>query len=193
MTNLIEVKKKKRAKNPDFLRSDAHKKKRLKTGWRSARGHHNKMRLVKRGYRRLVKSGYGTPATLRDFETNGIKKITISNLNDLSKVNPKTECAIISNVGLKRKIELVKEAIKRKIIIFNVKKPEEFLKLVEEGRKKQAEEKKKAELAKKEKEKVKEKTKQEVKKKEETTEELNEEEKQEQERKEKEKVIIKKQ
>jgi len=194
MTDLLAIKKKKRAKNPKFLRTDGHKKKRLAKVWRGAKGLHNKIRIGILGKNKVVKIGYGTPAKIRHIELSGLKKITVSNVKDLSKINPKSETALIANVGLRNKMEIIKEAIKKKIIIFNIKNPESFLKESEEKRKQQAEEKKKEELAKRDKEKEKIKTKEEVKKKEEKKEEeLNPEEKEEQERREKEKLLIKKQ
>ncbi len=194
MKSLLEVKKAKRAKNPHFLRSDAHKKVRIKTGWRKPNGHHNKMRLSLRGYRQKVRIGFGTPASLRNYEISGLRKVIVRNMAELLKTDPKKDLAVIANIGMKKKLELVKEAIKKKITLSNVKNPEEFLKQAEEARKKRAEEKTKEAASKKDKEKTKEKPKEEQKKKEEAEEkELTPEEMEEKERREKEKLLIKKQ
>jgi len=189
MKELLEIKRKKRKKNPDFIRSDAHKKKKLAKVWRYPKGLHNKLRLRHKGHRAVVGPGYRMPRAVRGMEISGLRKVIVNNVKDLGEINAKTECVQIADIGLKKKIEVVKEAAKKKIIIFNVKDPALFLKKAEEGLKQKEEERKKRELRKKE------KGKGEAKKKEEKEEkkELSEEEKQEQERREKEKLIIKKQ
>ena len=191
--SMLEIKRKMNAKRPDFIRSDAHKKKKLPRKWRKPTGHHNKMRLAERGYRTTVKVGYRSPGKVRYLELTGLKKTSVRNLNDLSKIDPKKECADISNTGMKKRMEMVREALNKKITIFNVKNPEAFLKECEEKLRQRKESKKKAEESKKDKEKTKEKVKGEAKKKEEKKEELSEEEKKEAEKREKEKILIKKQ
>lgn len=53
-----------------FIRQDAHKKAKLKNLWRKPKGLHNKMRLQKKGYRRLPKVGMGTPNTEKNLFNN---------------------------------------------------------------------------------------------------------------------------
>jgi large subunit ribosomal protein L32e len=190
MNNLLEIKKKLNRKKPNFIRSDAHKKKRLGKNWRHPKGHHNKMRLCKAGHPGLIEVGYRMPVAVRGLEISGLKKVLVHNLKELEKLDSKKECALIANIGARKKVEIVKEAAKRKIIIFNVKNPEAFLKGVEESLKKRKQDKEKAEQEKKSKEKKKEAKPKEEKKEEK---ELTPEEKEEQERKEKENLIIKKQ
>jgi len=189
MNHLLEIKKKLNKKKPNFIRSDAHKKKRLGKNWRHPKGHHNKMRLCKAGHPGLIEVGYRMPRAVRGLEASGLRKVAVHNLRELEKIDPKKECALIANIGMKKKIEIVREAAKRKIAIFNVKNPEAFLKGADESLKRRKEEKAKSEQEKKSKEKKKEKPKEEKKEEKEPTPE----EKEKQEKIEKEKVIIKKQ
>jgi len=193
MNNLLEIKKNMKRKAPSFIRSDAHKKKRLGKNWRFPKGHHNKMRLGKAGHPGLVEVGYRMPRAVRGLEISGLKKIMVHNLRELEKLDAKKECAIIAKIGMKKKIEIVKDAVKRKIIIFNVKNPEAFLKGADEAMKKRKEQKQTAEQEKKSKEKKKEEKPKEAKEEKKEEKELNPEEKEEQERREKEKLLIKKQ
>lgn len=192
----LRIKKDIQRRLPRFTRQCSHKKKRLGPGWRKPKGMHSKMRRQLRSRKRIVKIGYGTPRILKGFNRLGLKEKIINCLKDIEELDNKTECAVIaSGVGLKNKIELVKEAIQKNIIIINVKKPEEFVKKAEEERKEKKEESKEKKKAKEEKKKEREKKAEEKKKKEEKKEEkdeLNEEEMKEQEKKEMDKALTKK-
>ena len=50
--DLLEFRKKIKAKKPNFIRQDAHKKGEIKKKWRRPKGLQSKMRLHKRGYRK---------------------------------------------------------------------------------------------------------------------------------------------
>ncbi len=142
-----------------FIRQDAHKKVRLGNKWRRPKGLHSKMRLGKKGYNKSVSIGYGSPKKTRNMHSSGLKLIIIKSLKELEKIDSKKECvAVAKTIGLKRKIEILKQAIKKSINVVNVKDSDKFLKDVEEKIRKSKEEKeklnKKKELSKKEKEKA---------------------------------------
>lgn len=94
--------------------------------WRSPKGRDNKMREKKRGYPATVSIGYGT--------VEKEKPVLVKNLNNLAKVK-NNENIIISRVGKKKKIELIKKAIDMKIKIQNIN-VEKFLKETSKGEKK---------------------------------------------------------
>jgi large subunit ribosomal protein L32e len=154
-----------------FIRQDGHKKAKLKrSSWRKPKGLQNKMRLQKKGYRRLPKVGMGTPGAEKNT-LNGKEIIRISSVEQL--VNAKGKIAILSSVGMKKKIIILEEAIKQNIEFnFDVKKVlEGFNKEISE-RKKASEEYKKEREAKQVK-----RAKEEKKAKEEVEEEKSDEEK----------------
>ncbi len=128
-------------KKPDFIRQDSHKKGRVKARWRRARGLQSKIRLAQKGYRLKPKIGYGAPKEIKHL-VKGIKAKTISTIKELKNIS-KDEGIILTKIGLKKKIELIKEALKSKIIILNMKDPELFLKQTEEKLKQKKELKKK--------------------------------------------------
>lgn len=173
-----------------FTAQDSHKKKRIKKRWRRPRGLHSKMRLSLRGYRKTVKLGYGNPRKKRHMR-KGLRNVLVFNKNDLENID-KDAGITIANVGRKKKKEIVEEAVKKKITIFNVKDPQEFLKEVEEMMKKKKQEKeKKEEEKKKVKKEKKEELAEKIKKEEEKKEGKTEEEIKEEEKKEKDKLLTK--
>lgn len=175
-------------KKPDFARSDSNKKLRISaTGWRKPNGLHSKMRLGHFGHKKTVSIGYKNPNVLRGTERSGLKKILVRNAADLEKIDPKKHIAVIANIGLRKKIEIAKEAQKKKIAIANVKDLGKFFEAADKIALERKERKKK--IIEKRAEKGKEKAKKEEKKEEK---ELTPEEKDKQERLEREKLIIKK-
>ena len=169
-----------------FRRQDSHKKKRINPRWRSARGLQSKIRLAKRGYMKKPKIGYGSSKKQRVLE--------ISSLTELKEMK-KGDKLILNKIGLKKKIDIIKEAIKAGIDIINVKS--DFLKQMElklelkkEQRKKKVSEKsaKEEEAKKKSEEKEKKEEKEDEKKK--TEHEIKE--GKEKEKKEKDKLLTKK-
>ncbi len=186
---LLKIKKEKKKKNPEFKRADAHKKKRLNKGWRRPKGLQNKMRLQKKGYRKIVKAGYRTPKELRGTNEKGMELIIINNLKELEQVNKEKQAIIIGKTGRKKKQEIISKAEELRITIENLS----VKKYLETTRKKQEEKAvKKEELKKKQEEKekeAKEKKKQETKEKESKEKEKTEEEKKLEEKKEKDKIL----
>ncbi len=205
---LLELRNKLKRKKPDFIRTDAHKKKRLEENWRRPRGRHNKIRLCKKGHRKKPSQGYRSPKAVRGLDRSGLKPIIVKNVNDLVRLDKKKDGAVISgNVGKKKRIEIAKKGIELGIAFLNFN-PKKFLEKIEQEKKVKKEEKAKEKEKKeiKKKVEVKEKTEEVVEKKvgkeEEKKEEKAEKKKEDEEKrkveekeeleKEKEKVLIKK-
>lgn len=143
-----------RRKVPRFPRVDAHKEIRLKRkGWRKAKGRHARRKKLSPYHGAVPSIGYGTPAATRNFHSSGLSVVNVSNLNDLAKVNHQESGIKIMNVGMKKRLDIIKESLKRKIRIFNLRKPEEFLKehekVAKEVKAKSGSEKKEHEVSKK--------------------------------------------
>jgi large subunit ribosomal protein L32e len=149
MTNiqtLLELKKAIKRKKPDFIRQDSHKKKRLGRKWRKPKGLHSKMRVRKRGYRKCVSKGYGSPKEVRHLSNKGVKGIIVYNQNQLEEIKSDKEGIIIGkSVGLKKKIEICKKAKEKGIIVLNIKNVDNYLKQIEEKLRKKQQEKQKSE------------------------------------------------
>lgn len=175
-SNMAHIKNQIKKIKPDFVRQDAHKKKRLKAGWRWPKGHHSKMRERRKGHPVVVDVGYRTPKGFRG-KIGGMDVVVVHNLDELKRIDVKKHSVIISKMGLKKRIELLKECkkIKANVLNFSVDK---FLKSVEEKIKAKKEVKEKGSKEEKE---VKERKK----------EELTAEEKEKKEKEEKDKILTK--
>lgn len=186
---LLQVKKTIKKNQPVFLRQDWHKKVKLGLKWRKPKGMHSKVRLCHGGHRKMVKAGFGSPAVLRDTNSQGLKQVVVHSLPEVEAIESKTQCIIIAKVGLKNKVALIKEAQKRKIVIMNVKDPSKFVEEVE--KKMQEKLKAKTEHLKKKEEKAKDKEKAAKEKKDEgLATKVEDEEKKKLEKEEKDKVLI---
>jgi ribosomal protein L32E len=121
-------------RKPKFLRKDVHKMSKLGKGrknkqkWKKPTGRDNKMREKRKGHRKVVSIGYKADRISRGMLEQKVPKY-ITNILELRKIR-ENEVPILGKVGMKKKIEIAKEAQKSNIKIhnLNIKK---FLKEVE--------------------------------------------------------------
>ena len=119
---------------PKFLRTDWWRKpslgKKVKKNqkWRRAGGRHNKIREHRRGQPCQPSIGYRTDLEQRG-KVLGKTPLIICNVKDLEKLT-KENIAVLSKVGMKKKIEIAKVANEKKIEIANLK-VKKFLKSLE--------------------------------------------------------------
>ncbi|MBW2978142.1 50S ribosomal protein L32e, partial [Candidatus Woesearchaeota archaeon] len=157
--NQLELRKQIKKKKPEFVRQDT-KRKKLELKWRKPKGLHAKMRKKLKGYRKSPSPGYGSPRKVKNLHKSGLNTMLVASIKNLEKINPETDGIILSStLGLRKKIEIIKKAIEKKIKILNIKDPEQFLKSTEEQirKKKEAREAKVKEKEKRRKEKEKKK------------------------------------
>ncbi len=175
------MKKQIKRKKPNFVRQDIHKKKKLEKKWRKPKGWHSKMRQGKRGQRKSVSTGYGTPREIKNLTKDGLKSVHIFSIRDKL---PEKGCIVISSgLGQKKRIEIVKLAEEKGIKVSNIKDIAAYLKKAEESMAARKE-KKLQRKKKREEKKVK-------KKKEDLTDKISEEEQKEKQKKEKDKLLTK--
>lgn len=130
---LLEVKKAMKKRKPTFIRNDANKKKRLEAKWHRPKGLTNKMRLNKRGYPRVVSTGYRTPVELRGLTKHGLEPVTINKISDLLSLDPTTQIALVSStMGQRKKVAVLEKAKEMKLKIQNIKNIEDYLTFVKE-------------------------------------------------------------
>ncbi len=143
MKELLEIRKKIKNRKPVFVRQDAHKKVEIGWKWRRPKGLDSKMRLRKRGYRRCVEVGWGSPKKIKNFDKSGLKIRLISSIKELDNINAKTEGIIVGKcVGLKKRILLLKKTEEMKITVLNIKNVAKYLKEAEEYIRKKKEKRK---------------------------------------------------
>ena len=107
-----------------FLRRDSKrflkfgKGKGKKASRRKPKGRDNKMREKKKGYPVVVSIGYKKTESSRG-KIKEKTPVKIKNLNDLKAIK-KNEIGIIGKIGMKKKIDIAKEAKKMKIELRNM-------------------------------------------------------------------------
>lgn len=109
---------------PDFVRQESWRYKRLAvSSWRKPKGIDNHQRKQKfRGRPGLVKVGYGGPKDVRGLHPSGFTDNLIHNVDELQRLNPKTDGVRIAHgVGTKKRLQIVTAAAEKKFKIFNAR------------------------------------------------------------------------
>ena len=121
--SLLELKKQMKAKKPEFLRQDYHKKKRLALVWRRPKGIDSKLRKNLKGHGFIVQAGYRGPKAVRGMLDNGLMPALVRNVQELNSLDNKTHIMIIAgSVGLKAKLQLLQLAEKKGLKVANADK-----------------------------------------------------------------------
>ncbi len=144
-------------RKPTFNRTEYHKRGRLqKSGWRRPTGFHSKLRQYHKSKGKRVRIGYKMPEEVRGLHKSGKQFVYVTNLNDLKSVDKQSQLVVISHtLGQRKTIELINQAKKIGIEIYNFD-AEVYLKKVEKRITDRKEEKKKR-VERREKKKVKKK------------------------------------
>lgn len=141
---MLALRNKKKAQKPSFMRQCANKMVKLPKGWRQPKGMHSKTRKKLASRKRHPSMGYCSPRAVHGLHRKGLQMVTVVKVDQLKDIDTKTQGIILQAVGQKRKLELIKKALELKITIFNIPKPEQFIKDVEakiNAKKKQTQEK----------------------------------------------------
>ncbi len=108
---LLKVRKKQKAKKPNFVQTDLHKKKRLKNTWRRPKGLHNKKRRYILGKSGMARVGYGSPVAVKGLHPSGFQDVLMSRVQDLDELDPSTQAVRIARtVGQRKRMEIVNKA-----------------------------------------------------------------------------------
>jgi large subunit ribosomal protein L32e len=117
---MLNVRKKRKAKKPDFRRQEGYRHVRLKDAWRRPRGRHSKLRKGRKARGKKPSAGYGSPRLVKGLDNQGMKVVYVSNRDELTGLNPKTDVAVIrSGVGKKKRFEIALEAEKLRVKVKN--------------------------------------------------------------------------
>ncbi len=126
---LIAEKAQIRSVRPRFMRQKGNLKKRIsRSSYRAPKGLQSKMGDNKAGHRSQIKTGFGYPKAVRGLNRIGLTLIHVENVTVAQSVDPKTTSAIVSaSLGQKKKIEVVRILVERKVAIQNIKDANKFL------------------------------------------------------------------
>ncbi len=117
-------------KKPDFGRQESWRYRRLKESWRRPRGIDSKMRKKVKGWPRSPGVGYRSPKETRGLHPSGYEEVIVRNVDDVRKVDPKTQAIRIARqVGARKEVEISAIADELKIHVLN---PRKALELEEE-------------------------------------------------------------
>lgn len=139
--SLLVLRNSMKKKKPVFLKQDAHKMGRLQDNWRQPRGRHSKMRLKLRGYRVHPSIGYSSPKSVRGLTPEGHQVVIVHTPSQLDHINQ--PITIGADVGMRKKLEIAKKALEKKIDILNIEDVQAFVKRIEEMLQKRRDAKKK--------------------------------------------------
>ena len=141
-SELLNLRKNMKKRKPSFIRQDAYKRLTLGKRWKKPRGLHSKLRIGFKGKGKSVEVGYKFPKAIRGLSKNGLVLKRIFRIEDLSTINNQADEIIIEKtVGVRKKINIIKECIKLKIKIYNLKNSENYIKEIEEKMKSNKEKK----------------------------------------------------
>lgn len=117
----LEDRQRKKARKPTFRTQDAHKKASLQPRWRKPRGRQSKMRLHHRGYNRNPSVGFSSSEAAYGRDPKGFLPVVVATAAQLERVGKGEGAVFASTLGKRRKAELLKLAIEKKIKVLNVK------------------------------------------------------------------------
>lgn len=119
---LLELRNKRKKVKPKFVVRESKIYARMKSKWKFPYGTSSAIRQGKRGEPVLVSIGFGSPKEVRGLHSSGLEKVIVGNKDQLLAVNPKTQGAVISStVGNRKRVDLLKLAVEKKIRVLNVK------------------------------------------------------------------------
>jgi large subunit ribosomal protein L32e len=120
---LLKFRKQVKSRKPKFKRQQTNQFAKLRNSdkWRKPRGRQAKMRLRKKGHRKMPTVGFGSPNSVRGLNSAGFREVIVYSLGDLKNIDQKNEAVVIGKtVGSRKKIVLLEESKKLKLIVANV-------------------------------------------------------------------------
>lgn len=123
---LLRIRRILKRKKPEFLRQNWFRFPKLGEKWRRPKGRHSKLRRHEKGKGFLPKPGYRSPKLVRGLHASGLEEVRVFNPKELEGLNPKTHAVrIASQVGKKKRLEIMKKAKELGLRVLNPLKGEE--------------------------------------------------------------------
>lgn len=117
---MLQARKKVSDIRPKFVRQESWRYDRLSENWRKPKGKDNKMRKQYSGVPPIVKVGYRGPKRSRGLHPSGYIDHIVFNVNDLTKLDVKTDAARLAHtVGTRKRKEILAKASSIGIKVLN--------------------------------------------------------------------------
>jgi large subunit ribosomal protein L32e len=124
----LALRKRLKGKKPKFRRQESWRYKRVSEVWRKPDGVDSRMRKRKRGWPKSVEVGYRGPKAARGLHPSGYAEVLIRTVDDVDKVDPKTQAIRIAHaVGARKRIEITARAREKGIHVLNPREVEKPL------------------------------------------------------------------
>ncbi|MEM2925265.1 MAG: 50S ribosomal protein L32e [Methanocellales archaeon] len=108
---LLAVRKRLKAKKPEFRGPDSHKKKRVNPAWRRPTGLHHKVRSKIKAKGKAVKVGFRGPAMVRGLHPSGFEEVVVYSEKELDELDRSRQAIKISGrVGMKKRAAIIEKA-----------------------------------------------------------------------------------
>ncbi len=107
-------------RKPKFIREEGRIRKRLGLKWRRPKGAQSKQRKRKAGKSARANIGYKNPEKIRGL-VKGMYPVMIQGIKDLKLITENKVGIVASDIGMRKRIELLKVAQKQKVKLLNVK------------------------------------------------------------------------
>jgi large subunit ribosomal protein L32e len=133
-TDALKLRKALKAKKPYFLHDDHQKRKCIPLRWRKPHGLHSKVRHRFAGHTVMPDPGFGSPKAAYGLHPSGLAPVLIHTLNELTRLNPKTDGAVLgSTLGMARRVLLLGKAKELGVRVLNFKDIDAALKDIQES------------------------------------------------------------
>ncbi len=125
---LLEIRKERKSQKYTFVVKESKFSARVKSRWRFPRGKHSKVRQMHRGRPVLPSPGFGSPKDVKGLHSTGLKFNVVNCKTDLNGLNNKEDGVVIgSNVGKRKKLELIKHVLDNGFKIINIRDPKKLV------------------------------------------------------------------
>ncbi len=127
----VKLRKRVKARKPEFQGQEVWRYKRIRDRWRRPRGVDSKMRQNVKGWPKTVNVGYGGPRKARGLHPSGYEEVLVHNLNELEGLDVQTQAVKIAHtIGGKKRMDMLTKAREKGLHILN---PHEVKEAVEEA------------------------------------------------------------
>lgn len=132
-TKLLAVRKAVKMRKPNFqVQNSNDPAKRFAGRWKRPKGLQNKMRERRKGNPKYIEPGYGSPALVKGATPDGFFPVVVNNVNGLANIKENCGVIISADVGMRKRSEIVKAVIAKKLKLLNFK-AEEISKRIEDS------------------------------------------------------------